>query len=389
MRKRKICVVTGTRAEYGLLYWTLKALENAPQIELQLCVTGMHLSPEFGLTYQEIEEDGFHIAKKVENLMSSDTPVGVSKSMGLAMISFSEAFDSLNPDLLLVVGDRFEIFAAVSAALIASIPVAHCHGGELTQGAFDDALRHAITKMSHIHFCAAEEYRKRVLQMGENPRLVFNTGSLGTENINRLKLLNRNEFEKAINFKLNKKNLLITYHPVTLERNTAADQFKALLDAIDELADTNLIFTKPNADTDGRIIIQMIDKYVKENNDKAIAFVSMGKIKYLSAMQFVDAVVGNSSSGILEAPSFKTGTIDIGDRQKGRLKAKSVIECVNDKESISRGISTLYSDEFKKIIQTVENPYDQGNTSEKIVNLLKEVNLEQLTKKEFCDIDIS
>jgi len=261
MNLRKICVVTGTRAEYGLLFWLMKEIEKDDDLELQVVVTGMHLSPEFGLTYKEIEKK-FKIDKKIEMLLSSDTAVGISKSMGLAQISFAEAYEELRPDILVVLGDRYEIFSAASAAMIARIPIAHLHGGETTEGSFDEPIRHSITKMSHVHFTATEEYKNRVIQLGEHPRTVFNVGGLGIENIKRLKLLNKEEFEKSINFKLNQKNILVTFHSVTLESDTTREQFQALLDAVDWLEDTHIIFTKANSDTDGRIINQMIDKYV-------------------------------------------------------------------------------------------------------------------------------
>jgi GDP/UDP-N,N'-diacetylbacillosamine 2-epimerase (hydrolysing) len=322
---KKICVVTGTRAEYGLLYWLMKEIEADKDLELQLIVTGMHLSPEFGLTYKEIEKE-FKINKKIEMLLSSDTSIGISKSMGLAQISFAEAYEELKPDLVIVLGDRYEIFSATSAAMIGKIPVAHLHGGETTEGAFDESIRHSITKMSHLHFTATDEYKNRVIQLGEHPNRVFNVGGMGIENIKKLKLLTRDEFEKSIEFKLNKKNILVTFHPVTLENSTAKEQFQELLDVIDELKDTNIIFTKANSDTDGRVINQMIDEYVAKNFHKSIGFSSLGQLRYLSALQFVDAMVGNSSSGLTEAPSFRIGTINIGDRQKGRIKAESVID---------------------------------------------------------------
>ena len=263
--KRKICVVTGTRAEYGLLYWLMKEIEANDDLELQLIVTGMHLSPEFGLTYKEIEKD-FKINKKIEILISSDTVIGISKSMGLAQIGFAEAYEELKPDILVVLGDRYEIFSAVSAAMIANIPISHLHGGETTEGAFDESIRHSITKMSHLHFTATDEYKNRVIQLGEEPNRVFNFGGMGIENIKRLKLLSKEEFEKSIDFKLNKKNILVTFHPVTLENSTAKEQFQELLEAIDELENTNIIFTKANSDTNGRVINQMIDEYVAKNS---------------------------------------------------------------------------------------------------------------------------
>lgn len=382
---KKICVVTGTRAEYGLLYWFLKEIESDKELQLQVIVTGMHLSPEFGLTYKEIEKE-FKINKKIEMLLSSDTSVGISKSMGLAQISFAESYDELKPDIVIVLGDRYEIFSATSAAMIARIPIAHIHGGEKTEGAFDESIRHSITKMSHLHFTATEEYKNRVIQLGEHPSRVFNVGGMGIENIKRLKLLSKDEFEKSIEFKLNSKNILVTFHPVTLENSTAKEQFQQLLDAIDELEDTNIIFTKANSDTDGRVINQMIDEYVTKNSHKSIVFTSLGQLRYLSSLQYVDAVVGNSSSGLAEAPSFKIGTINIGDRQKGRIKASSVIDCEPNKDSILKSFEKLYSKEFQETLKTTINPYGDGYASKKIVEILKNVDLKNILKKSFYDL---
>ena len=382
---KKICVVTGTRAEYGLLYWLLKEIEADKELQLQVIVTGMHLSPEFGLTYKEIEKE-FKINKKIEMLLSSDTSVGISKSMGLAQISFAESYDELKPDIVIVLGDRYEIFSATSAAMIARIPIAHIHGGEKTEGAFDESIRHSITKMSHLHFTATKKYKNRVIQLGEDPSRVFNVGGMGIENIKRLELLNKKEFEKSIEFKLNIKNILVTFHPVTLENSTAKEQFQQLLDAIDELEDTNIIFTKANSDTDGRVINQMIDEYVTKNSHKSIVFTSLGQLRYLSALQYVDAVVGNSSSGLAEAPSFKIGTINIGDRQKGRIKASSVIDCEPNKDSILKSFEKLYSKEFQETLKTTINPYGDGCASKKIVEILKSVDLENILKKSFYDL---
>lgn len=386
-KKRKICVVTGTRAEYGLLYWLMKEIEADKDFQLQIIVTGMHLSPEFGLTYREVEKE-FKIDRKIEMLLSSDTPVGISKSMGLAQISFAEAYEELKPDLIVVLGDRYEIFSAVSAAMISRIPIAHIHGGEATEGLIDESIRHSITKMSHLHFTATEEYMNRVIQLGEHPDRVFNVGGMGIENIKRLKLWNREEFEQSIGFKFNKKNCLLTFHPVTLEKSTSQAQFEELLKALDTLEDTNIIFTKANSDTDGRIINQLIDDYVARNNNKAISFTSLGQIRYLSAMQYVDAVVGNSSSGISEAPSFKIGTINIGDRQRGRVKADSVIDCNPDKMSILDAFSKLYSYDFQINLRNVKNPYGDGIASRNIVGILKTVNFENMLKKSFYDLRV-
>ncbi|MCT7461756.1 UDP-N-acetylglucosamine 2-epimerase [Aliarcobacter cryaerophilus] len=383
--KRKVCVVTGTRAEYGLLYWLLKEIEADKELQLQVIVTGMHLSPEFGLTYKEIEKE-FKINKKIEMLLSSDTSVGISKSMGLAQISFAESYDELKPDIVIVLGDRYEIFSATSAAMIARIPIAHIHGGEKTEGAFDESIRHCITKMSHLHFTATEEYKNRVIQLGEHPSRVFNVGGMGIENIKRLKLLSKDEFEKSIEFKLNSKNILVTFHPVTLENSTAKEQFQQLLDAIDELEDTNIIFTKANSDTDGRVINQMIDEYVTKNFQKSVQFTSLGQLRYLSALQYVDAVVGNSSSGLAEAPSFRIGAINIGDRQKGRIKASSVIDCEPNKDSILNSFEKLYLKEFQETLKTTINPYGDGYASKKIVEILKNVDLKNILKKSFYDL---
>lgn len=381
---RKICVITGTRAEYGLLYYLMRFIEADPELELQIIATGMHLSPEFGLTYKEIEKE-FTITKKIEMLLSSDTPVGISKSMGLAQISFAESFEELKPDLVVVLGDRYEIFSAASAAMIARIPIAHLHGGETTEGAFDESIRHSITKMAHLHFTAAEEYRDRVIQLGEHPDRVFNVGGMGIDAIKRITLLEKSELEKSINFPFGPKNLLVTFHPVTLENHTAVEQFQALLDALDTLEDTHVIFTKANSDTDGRAINAMIDTYTAHHTSNTIAFASMGQLRYLSALQFVDAVVGNSSSGLLEAPSFHIGTINIGDRQKGRLKALSVIESAPTIDAICESLAKLYTPEFQQRLSTIKNPYGEGGAVEKIIHILKSTPLDDLLKKSFYD----
>ncbi|CUU74147.1 UDP-N-acetylglucosamine 2-epimerase [Campylobacter hyointestinalis] len=385
MTKRKICVVTGTRAEYGLLYWLIKGIQESDDLELQLIVTGAHLEERFGFTYKEIEKD-FKIDKKIEMLVSSDSAVGVSKSMGLAMIGFAEAYNELKPDVILILGDRYEIFCAASSAMIARIPIVHLHGGEATEGLIDEAIRHSITKMSHLHFVATDEYARRVIQLGEEPNRVFNVGGMGIENIKRLNLLSRSEFEQSINFKLNKKNILVTFHPVTLEKGAAKEQFKELLNALDELKDTNIIFTKANADMGGKIINQMIDKYSSKNSSKAVSFASLGTLRYLSALKHVDMVVGNSSSGLAEAPSFKIATINIGDRQKGRIKADSIIDCEPNKLSIQKAINKAYTKEFKSVLENTINPYGDGNASIKIIEVLKKANLDNILKKKFWDI---
>ena len=385
MIRRKICVVTGTRAEYGLLYWLMKEIDADPELGLQIIATGMHLSSEFGNTYQQIESDGFVIDKKIDIELSSDSGVGISKSMGLGMIGFANAFNDLKPDLCIVLGDRFEIFSAVSAAMIAKIPIAHLHGGESTEGAFDESIRHSITKMSHLHFTATEEYKNRVIQLGEQPNKVFNVGGLGIDNINKLKLLSKADFENAIDFTFGKKNILVTFHPVTLENFTAKVQFQELLNSINKLENTKIIFTKANSDTNGRIINSMIDDYVAIN-DNSIAFTSMGALNYLSALQFVDVVVGNSSSGLLEAPSFNIATIDIGDRQKGRIKADSVISCSPKQESISSAFDKSYSEDFQNIVDNTKNPYGNGGASKIVVDIIKDFDLNGILKKIFYDL---
>lgn len=378
-------MVTGTRAEYGLLYWVIWNLRKDPAIALQLVVTGMHLSPEFGLTYRQIEKDGFPISRKLDILLSSDTPAGITKSIGLANIAFADAFAELQPDVVLVLGDRFEILAAATAALVARIPIAHCHGGELTAGAIDDAFRHAITKMAHFHFTATEDYRRRVIQLGEHPDFVFLVGGLGIENINRLELLSREAFEESIEFKLKQRNLMVTFHPATLEHASAGHQFRELLDALALQKDTGLIFTMPNADTDGRIVKDMIHAFVQQHAGNAVAFESLGQLRYLSALRYIDGVVGNSSSGLIEAPSFHIGTINIGDRQQGRTKAQSVIDCPPESVAIQEALETLYSESFQKTLPTVKNPYDRGNASEEICRVLKHADLNNVLKKTFYD----
>jgi GDP/UDP-N,N'-diacetylbacillosamine 2-epimerase (hydrolysing) len=385
IKKRKICIITGSRADYGLLYWLIKEVSRDDSLVLQLIVTGMHLSTEFGLTYKQIEKDGFEIDYKVEMLLSSDTAVSTSKSMGLGIIGFADAYEMLKPDLIVVLGDRFEIFSAVCAAMSTRIPVAHIHGGETTEGAYDESIRHSITKMSHLHFTSTEIYRNRVIQLGEQPKHVFNLGAPGIDNIKRFNLLSIDEFEKSIDFMLDKKNLLVTFHPVTLENTSAEQQFLCLLKALDGLHNTHIIFTKANADTGGRIINNMIDEYVNSHLDKAISFTSLGQLRYLSAMQYVDGVIGNSSSGLIEAPTFNIGTVNIGDRQKGRIKAESVIDCLPTVSSIKDALTKLYSTNFNKKLKSVKNPYGEGETSERILDIIKTFSYIGLIKKRFYD----
>lgn len=381
---KKICVVTGTRAEYGLLRWVLEGIRQSPILDLQLIATGMHLSPEFGLTVKAIEDDGFKIDRRVEMLLSSDTAVGVTKSMGLGMIGFADALAELKPDLLLVLGDRYEIFAAAASAMIARLPIAHLHGGETTEGAFDEAIRHSITKMSHLHFVAAEEYQRRVIQLGEKPENVFLVGGLGIDNILRLKLLQRKELEKSLDFKFQTRNLLITFHPVTLERNSSREQMEEVLAVLSELPDTGLIFTMPNSDTEGRTLFRQVEDFCLRH-PYAKSFTSLGQLRYLSCIEHVDGVVGNSSSGLAEVPSFKKGTVNIGDRQRGRLSASSVIDCEPERASIRAALERLYSNDFQRLLQSVVNPYGQGGASDSVVRVLEKTTLDGLLKKRFND----
>lgn len=384
--KRKICVVTGTRAEYGLLTPLMHEIKNDVDLELQVIATGMHLSPEYGLTYKEIEKD-FNIDKKIEIVLSSDTSIGISKSMGLAQISFAEAYNELSPDIIVVLGDRYETLSAVTTAMISRLPIAHLSGGELTYGAIDDSIRHAITKMSNIHFVATEEYRKRVIQLGENDAYVFNFGEAGLDNLFNLKLLDREEFEKSIDFKLNSKNIIFTYHPTTVDsEKKIINDIDNILEVLGELEDTNIIFTKANSDVGGRIINSKLENFVQQNSSNSKLFASLGQLRYLSALKYVDAIVGNTSSGIVEAPSFKIGSINIGHRQDGRVKSDSVIDCNTSKESIKNAFKILYSQNFKSKLQNIVNPYYCFNSSKKTKNILKTINLNEIIYKKFRDI---
>jgi GDP/UDP-N,N'-diacetylbacillosamine 2-epimerase (hydrolysing) len=384
--KRTIAVVTGTRAEYGLLRHLIKLINDSHEFELQLVVTGSHLSKKFGETYKEIEADGFIINRKIDLLLASDTPLGLAKSTSLGVAGFGEAFDSINPDLILVLGDRFEILSAVIAAMFARIPIAHLHGGEITEGLIDEAIRHSITKFSHLHFVGNEEYRKRVMQLGENPDLVFNVGGLGVDAIKNINLLTKSELENSLGIKFKNKNLLITFHPVTLEKNTSHSQMVELLNALSDFEDTCLIFTMPNADTDSQIIFELIEDFVIKNIN-AHFFTSLGQLRYLSCLAQVDAVVGNSSSGLTEAPTFKKATINIGDRQKGRIQSNSIINCNPISAEIKSAIKKSYSDEFKKILLSTENSYGDGGATKRIINILSKVNFNALIHKKFFDLE--
>jgi len=382
----KICVITGTRAEYGLLRKLMLGIKENKKLRLSTIVTGMHLSKKFGLTYKEIIKDGFKINKKINLNLSSDTTNGIIKSINKGTIGFANAYKRLKPDIILVLGDRYEIFAAVIAACFSKIPVAHLHGGETTEGSIDEALRHSITKMSHIHFVAAKEYKQRVIQLGENPNRVFNVGGLGVDSIKYLKLLSKHELEKDLNFRFNKKNILINFHPETLNKLSVRKQFNEVLMALKKFNNTNLIFTMPNADIGGRIIYKMIKNFVKEHKN-ACYFISIGQLHFLSCLKYVDGMVGNSSSGLLEMPSFKKGTVDVGDRQLGRLKAKSIISVKTNKNAIIKGINALFKKKFKNKIKKVKNPYGKGGASSKIIKVLLKIKTKEILKKKFFPLN--
>jgi GDP/UDP-N,N'-diacetylbacillosamine 2-epimerase (hydrolysing) len=384
---RKICVVTGTRAEYGLLRWVMQGIRDSGELQLQVIATGMHLSPEFGLTYREIEADGFRIDRKVEMLLSSDTPSGVSKSMGLGMIGFSDALDALRPDMVLLLGDRFEIFAAAAAAMVMRVPIAHLHGGESTEGLIDEAIRHSITKMSQLHFVAAREYRDRVVQLGEDPSRVFLVGGLGVDSLRHTALLSRADLEQSLGVTFRERNLLVTFHAVTLEDATAAEQMRELTAALESFPDSLILFTMPNSDPDGRALFAIVNEFV-ESHDNAYVFTSLGQTRYFSCVDQVDGVVGNSSSGLAEVPSFRTGTVDIGDRQRGRLKAPTVISCVPERTAIVEAIRRLYSPDFQQLIATSCNPYGDGGAADRIVSVLRDVDLSDILKKAFFDVPV-
>ena len=382
---KKICFVTATRAEYGLLKPLMDGINNDKSWRLLTIVTGAHLSPEFGLTYKDIERDGFTIDAKIDILLSSDTAVGIVKSMGVGLLGFADVFDKMRPDFVVILGDRYEMLAVASAALIFRIPIVHLHGGEITEGAYDDSFRHSITKMSSLHFVSTDVYKRRVLQLGEDPKFVFNVGAIGIDNIRKLNLLSKDELKISLAIKFRKYNYLVTFHPSTLEDESAESQFNTLLSAIDEQKDSLFIFTKSNADTEGRTINRMIDAYVSRNADKSLVFTSLGALRFLSLLKICDAIVGNSSSGIIEAPSLNTATINIGDRQKGRVQAESVINTNVNKNEITSAFDVLKTPSFMRKLKLVENPYESVNTTSLILNKLDEMKDGPFYKK-FNDI---
>lgn len=383
---RKLCVVTGSRAEYGLLYWLLKEIQADPGLSLQLIVTGMHLSPQFGLTVTQIEADGFVPDARVEMLLSSDTPVGVAKSMGLGVIGFAEALDRLRPDILVVLGDRFEIFAAAQAAMVARIPIAHIHGGELTEGLIDEAIRHSLTKMSHLHFVATEVYRKRVVQLGESPQHVWNVGATGVDAIRRMRLLDRNELSEATGFDLTAPYFVVTYHPVTLADDQAGGGARALIAALEHFPNHKIVVTGANADTGNGAVSREIDAFSAAHPGRVFSRVSLGQRRYLSAISHADAVLGNSSSGLIEAPVLMVPTVNVGDRQRGRVRAATVIDVGDNEQAIAAGIATALTPEFRAACRGAECPFGDGHSAEKIAKVLAEWPLERLLVKQFHDL---
>ncbi|MBF0531671.1 MAG: UDP-N-acetylglucosamine 2-epimerase (hydrolyzing) [Candidatus Omnitrophica bacterium] len=385
MVKRKICVFTGSRAEYGLLFPLLNLLRGDQDFVLQLMVSGMHVAAQFGDTYRAIAADGFPIRAKIDIELCSDTPPGICRSIGLGVERYAAALARLRPEVIVILGDRFEAFAAATAAMVARIPIAHIHGGEATWGSIDEPMRHAITKMSALHFTSTEEYRRRVIQLGERPGTVFNVGALGIDNIRSMDLLSKEDFAKMLGVGWRDKNLLVTFHPVTLEKGQAASQIGELLAALESFPDIFVIFTKANADTEGQVINQRIAVYARRHRDRCAVFASLGQRNYLSALRQVDGVVGNSSSGIIEAPSFQIGTINIGDRQQGRVQARSVINCPPRRESIVKALRKLYTRKFQAELKSVTNPYDRGGPARQIWAVLRRVREFNL-KKVFYDL---
>lgn len=381
----RVCVITSSRADYGLLRLLLAGIDKSNVLELQVLVTGAHLAPDFGATVSEIVNDGFQIDRTVEMLLSSDSVVGTTKSMGVELIGLADALDALRPSLLVLLGDRYEVFTAAAAATMARIPIAHIHGGETTEGAIDDAMRHSITKMSHLHFVATDTYGQRVVQLGEDPSRVFVVGGLGVDTIRRMTLTPQEELAEALNFNFLSRNLVVTFHPETLAEKDGAGQLGELLTVLGGMRETGLIFTMPNADSSGRKFRTMVRDFC-EKNANAKAFESLGQQTYLSLLACVDGVVGNSSSGLMEAPSFLKGTVNIGERQHGRLKATSVIDCHPTATSIQNAINKLFSDTFKDRILQTRNPYGDGGATDRILATLEATNMSGLLKKRFWDL---
>lgn len=388
--KRKICFVTGSRAEYGLLRKLIIASQQDKLIEMQIIVTGSHLSQKYGHTYKEIEKDNVHISSKINLNFKGDSPADVIHSMSVGLRGFSSSYKKLKPDLIVLLGDRYEIFTAAAAAMIQNIPIAHIHGGEVTEGAYDEAIRHSISKMSHLHFVAAPEYRKRVMQLGENPKSVFTVGGLGVDAMKDLSLLDKISLEKLMKFKFGQRNLLVTIHPETLEaKKQQLKNIKSLLSALKNIQETNFIFTMPNADHYNEQIAHLIKDFCFKNSKNCSLYPSLGQLKYFSALQYVDGVIGNSSSGLLEVPSFQKGTINLGNRQGGRLKAASVIDCDFDKSNILKAVKKLYSKNFQTKLSLAKNPYGAPGASLKIYNKIRTIPLDSILQKKFYDLPIN
>lgn len=384
---KKIAVFTGTRAEYGLLYWLLKDIEADDSLELQLIVSGMHLSSEFNQTVRFIEKDGFAVDEKIEMLLSSDSAVGIAKSMGLGTIGYADALARLRPDVLVILGDRFEALAIAQTALVMKVPILHIHGGEKTEGAYDDAIRHAITKFSYFHATTTDVHRNRVIQLGEDPERVWNVGAIGLDHIARSEMMTRDALGSSLSFDLDDDFFVVTYHPVTLAEEQPKEAFGALLEALDNFPKHKVILTYPNADDGGRQIMEMLKAYGADNRARVLTIASLGQQRYLSAVTHCRAVIGNSSSGVIEVPSFYKPTVNIGMRQKGREAAQSVIHCEPDKQSIIAAIDKAISPRFQTLVATVENPYGKGNASGQIVDILKHQSAGCL--KSFRDLNVS
>ena len=383
---RRVAVFTGTRAEYGLLYWIIKGLNESVSVDLQLYVGGTHLSADFGNTVQKIEEDGFPIIDRLYSLVSSDTPTGIAKSMGLALVAASKAFERNKPDLLVVLGDRFEVMAICQAAMLSCVPIAHIHGGEITEGLIDEAVRHSITKMSHLHFTATQAYRERVIQLGERPELVFNVGAPGIDNIKALDLLDRKSLTYALNFNVMGPFFVVTYHPVTLEKDGALNALKNLLAVLSTFTEFKFIITYPNADTHNRGLIDALEKFKEQHCDQVLLVHSLGQLRYLSAIKHCELVIGNSSSGLIEVPSFKKPTVNIGRRQGGRIFGDTVINCDESISSIAEAVSTAMSCKFINKCLVAKNPYGDGGSSKLILDIVETMPLNDLIIKKFNDI---
>ena len=383
---RKICVYTSTRAEYGLLRNLIHQIHKSPELQLQLLVSGTHLVADHGMTIKEIFKDGFK-PECVDIEIIDDSSKGICHSMGIAVSKYGNFFTEHKPDILVLLGDRFEAFCCATAARVCCIPIAHIHGGETTQGAIDEAFRHSITKMAHFHFPCCEEYRCRIIQMGEQPGYVYNVGALGVENIRRLKFMARKDLEESMGFILDKPFFLVTFHPVTLEKNAFKEQFAQLLSALDQYSDHKFIFTGSNADTGGRMINQMQADYQKMHPDQCLVVQSLGYLRYLSAMKFCDAVIGNSSSGLLEAPVLNVPTINIGNRQKGRVRANSIVDCDPLKKAILAGLKMISNPSFQLKMVNMTTPFEKPDTANVIKKLLETADLKDILKKEFYDIE--